>query len=226
MKLEADANISYSQLMGIYQTIIDGKRRRVKDLPIAGFKEGRELEATVLAWAKSRCWPTFVDHVFSGQYTHNKNDGMRIYLDGPTAQVGLNMTARPDFVFIHNRTGCNIVDVKLGPVYPHHLVQALIIINIFRNRYHVEPNYFLLHDNATKLYEVDLSGADCNSYFTIFCLACMAFQNFNLQKGESSWGELFDGGGGLEPQWSEVFDGSNRFETIAVGAFNELIKYV
>lgn len=227
MILEADADISYSQLMGIYQSILDGQKKKKRDLPLGGFKEGNKLEEEVLLWVKNRCWPSFVDGVFDSSYVHNKKFGSRIKINGPSATVSFNMNARPDFVFKKSDSVYNIVDVKLGSVYPQYIVQALIIRSIFIHKFRLDPNCYLLYERATALRELDLQIDDLENCFNLFCLACMAHLNFNL-RNKSGWGSLFDqeSDTGEASQWVQVFDDSDNFEEIAIKSFNELIGYI
>lgn len=227
MSLEADADISYSQLMGIYQSILDGQKRKKRDLPLGGFEEGKQLEKTVLSWVKGRCWPGFVREVFDTSYVHNKKFDSRVELNGPTAAVSFHMNARPDFVFKKSDAVYNIVDVKLGPVYPQYIIQALIIRSIFLQKFRMDPSCYLLYEQATALQKLELQSDYLEACFNLFCLSCMAYQNFNLQS-LSGWGSLFDQGGGVvdQNQWAQVFDGSEDFGGIAKKSFNELIKYI
>lgn len=226
MRLEADAKISYSQLMGIYQSIIEGKRKKKRDLPLSGFEQGKELESSVVTWVKSGKWPEIVDGVFSRQWTHGKNDVARIDLIGPTATVGVEFRAKPDLVFVHKNRVC-IVDVKLGSAQVQYLVQAMIISYIYHTRYGINPEYYLLHNGATRLTQLELENINLENAFNLFCLACMAFQNFSLCNTDSIGFGLFEtGGGNNEPDWSLVFDGSNRYELIAQSSFNSIMNYL
>ena len=213
--------------MDIYQTIIEGGKRKKRDLPLSGFEEGKQLEDYVLSWVRQRSWPSFVNGVFSGQYTHNKNDDTRVDFVGPTAIVGFRIRAKPDFVFNHPQNGYSIVDVKLGPVYPQYLIQAMIVRKLYVEKYGVDPNYYLPYENATRLQRLELQSCRLEDVFTLFCLACMAFQNFNLSQSDNVMGGLFGAGGGSnDAEWHKVFDGSSLFDEIAKKTFNELIKYI
>lgn len=220
LEFEVSADLSYSGIADIYEWILN-KSQKLRE---TNYKKGQEVEKRVVDWIKTGSIPEFVEEVFKGKKTHGKSDRERVRLpvvrsDDQEVIASVGFNARTDFVFDYNGR-ISIVDTKAGGAYPMYLVQALIIRQIYLERYGIDPDYYLLIKDATQLYSLYLNDDKIQAAFNLFCVGCMAHSNILLRKKDDFSGGLF--GESDVVTWAEVLGPDIDPAKLARNAFNLL----
>lgn len=223
LEFDVSADLSYSGIADIYEGILN----KSQILRETNYKKGQEIEKRVVDWIKTGQIPEFVQEVFRGKKTHGKSDRERVRLpivrsDDQEVIVTVGFNARTDFVFDYNGR-ISIVDTKAGGVYPMYLVQALIIRQIYHERYGIDPDYYLLIKDATQLHSLNMNDEKIQAAFNLFCVGCMAHSNILLRKKDDFSGGLF--GESDTVSWVEVLGPDIDPMKLTINSFN-LLSYM
>lgn len=194
-RYEVQGRVSYSALMGIYS---GGDY----ELDLTAISEGKKLETTLIEMIRSGNIPLYLNGVVTERYRHNKTDVDRVLLNaGGENLFGVEFFIKPDFVFTNN----SVVDVKLGRPQPPHVIQAIMVARVMQAKYKISPNYYLLTDNLSELYLVDLHDRETNEAFDKFVIGCVA--RAGLQVTGEGWGGMF--GGAEDVAWNDLLGTDN-----------------